>query len=187
MVVLFEETQVNIFVLGTGRCGTSTFYQACLHITNYTAGHESKARQLGDYAFPKNHIEVASQLVIKAGQLLRDYPTARWIHLIRNRDACIRSLAAQSQHQLCMFTEHWNQAFQSPILDCAAEFYDVINANITAMLRGQDYRVFHLENAPSQWAEFWHWIGAEGDFNQSVREWQRRYNSSQKRGRDNYV
>ena len=32
----------NVFVLCTGRCGSTTFTQACQHIQNYTASHESK-------------------------------------------------------------------------------------------------------------------------------------------------
>ena len=36
----------NVFVLGTGRCGTVTFSAACGHFDNFTAGHESRRRHL---------------------------------------------------------------------------------------------------------------------------------------------
>ena len=38
---------MNVFVLNTGRCGSTTFIEACRHITNYSAAHESKTGRLG--------------------------------------------------------------------------------------------------------------------------------------------
>jgi hypothetical protein len=32
---------MHIFILNTGRCGSTTCARACQHMTNYTAAHES--------------------------------------------------------------------------------------------------------------------------------------------------
>jgi hypothetical protein len=45
---------MNVFVLCTGRCGSTTFARACRHMTNYGVGHESRIGKLGEerLAFP---------------------------------------------------------------------------------------------------------------------------------------
>jgi hypothetical protein len=52
---------MNIFVTGTGRCGTTTFSKAYSHIKNYTSGHETKAGII-NRKYPNNHIEVDPHL-----------------------------------------------------------------------------------------------------------------------------
>lgn len=181
---------MRVFVVGTGRCGTSTFYQACRHVANFTAGHESAARTLGLYPYPDGHIEVAAHLSMAMGRVMRAHQSARWVHLIRDRDDAVRSLASQSQVQLDSFARHWFQAFQADPNEVAAAFYDCVNANIERMLETvppQRSKTLQLERIGDQWQEFWDWIGAEGDFEASLAEWERRYNSSDKMGRDEWV
>ena len=80
---------MNVFVLCTGRCGSVTFYKACQHITNYTAGHESKTNCLFDdrVDFPDNHIEIDNRLSWFLGKLERVYNTKKvfYVHLLRSR------------------------------------------------------------------------------------------------------
>ena len=81
---------MRVFVTGTGRCGTRTFAKACEHITNYTAGHETSARNL---VYPNNHIEVSSHIQVSVWELIEKYPNAKWVHLHRNEADCVKSLA----------------------------------------------------------------------------------------------
>ena len=55
---------MNVFVLCTGRCGSTTFACACRHIENYTAAHESRSHLAGPerFAYPEDHIEVDNRL-----------------------------------------------------------------------------------------------------------------------------
>jgi hypothetical protein len=55
---------MQVFVLCTGRCGSMTFTRACQHMTNFTAGHESRKRFLfGEkLSYPRNHIEADNRL-----------------------------------------------------------------------------------------------------------------------------
>ena len=50
---------MNVFVLCTGRNGSTSFVRACEYITNYSATHQSRSHLLGDerIAFPDDHIE----------------------------------------------------------------------------------------------------------------------------------
>lgn len=55
---------MNVFVLNSGRCGSTTFIAACRHITNYSSGHESRATLIGEerLAYPTQHIEADNRL-----------------------------------------------------------------------------------------------------------------------------
>ena len=76
---------MRIFVVGTGRCGTSTAYQALTHAKHYTKGHESRAGKLSAHKYPDSHIEVSSQLMIEIPSLLDKYSDSKWVWLSRER------------------------------------------------------------------------------------------------------
>jgi len=181
---------MRVFVVGTGRCGTCTFFQACKHISNFTTDHEGKSgqRDIGEWEYPDNHIEVAAHLAIAMGHLRLKYPEARWVHLIRNEENCVRSLVTNSQAPLDYFALHWLQAFQFNPVRCARVFYHLVNDNIRAMLpRGNYSMTIQLENIQNAWPEFWSWIEASGTYSSSLDTWTRKYNSTYQRGRDEWI
>ncbi len=78
---------MNVFVLCTGRCGSSTFIEACHHIANYTSAHESRSSLLGAerLAYPAQHIEADNRLSWLLGRLDAAYgDSAFYVHLQRN-------------------------------------------------------------------------------------------------------
>jgi len=81
---------MNIFVLSTGRCGSTTLAQASQHIQGMSAAHES---QRGEWkrSYPDNHIESDPSLQRLLGWLGREYPGAFYVHLERRREAVVRS------------------------------------------------------------------------------------------------
>ena len=86
--------RMNVFVLCTGRSGSTTFYRACRHITNYSAGHELNTSEVGrarlDY--PEDHIEVDNRLSWLLGRLDQAYgDRAFYVHLTREEEATARS------------------------------------------------------------------------------------------------
>ena len=62
---------MNIFILNTGRCGSTTFIKACEHIKNYTCAHESLLTEIGAQRFnyPQDHIEADNRLSWLLGRL----------------------------------------------------------------------------------------------------------------------
>lgn len=82
---------MRVFVTGTGRCGTVSFWRACEFITNYKSSHETVSL---DLTYPDGIIEVNSQLRHSVTHLHNKYPKARWVHFIRSPETCIPSLAA---------------------------------------------------------------------------------------------
>ena len=120
---------MRVFVVGTGRCGTRTFHQACLRISNFTAGHETHAlRSIGDLEYPDGHIEVDHHLGWALPLLLERYPPgpdALYIHLLREREDCVRSFSRRRLvdvfAELCCFVRC---SAETPIARRqAAEYY----------------------------------------------------------------
>lgn len=76
----------RVFVLCTGRCGSTTFAEACAHITNYTAGHETRAGRItGRLDYPDQHIEVDNRLAWFLGGLDARYgDEPLYVHLTRD-------------------------------------------------------------------------------------------------------
>jgi len=179
---------MRIFVTGTGRCGSVTFSRACRHATNYTVGHETHTnkrvdgKMVGDILnleYPDDHIEVSPQLAIQI-PLLRDrYPDARFVHLVRaDRDACARSLAGRSDMRAFARYNFLSEGDDFEAVSYA--IYDTMRSTIDDALAGLYARAqatrLELEIIKTHWRHFWAWIKAEGDFDASLAEWNRRYN-----------
>ena len=175
---------MNVFVLCTGRCGSTTFTRAASHMSNYTAGHESRVTRVGSdrFAYPPNHVEVDNRLAWMLGRLEQSFgKDAFYVHLKRKPEAVARS-----------FDKRWGikfgiiSAYRNGILFGAegAEPYDVcvdmiqtVDANISAFLADKPRKMdFQMESAERDWPVFWNAIGAEGDFEASLADWKKPLN-----------
>ncbi|MCP4994294.1 MAG: hypothetical protein GY934_11000 [Gammaproteobacteria bacterium] len=176
---------MNIFILNTGRCGSTTFIKACQHIDNYTASHESRSKYVGEsrLSYPINHIEADNRLSWFLGRLENIYGNnALYVHLKRERLNAIESFSKR---------EHFGimQAYRDGILmggsdnlskyDLAADYIDTVESNIEHFLTNKRNKMdFHLENAKNDFILFFDLIGAEGNINNSLSEWDINYNAS---------
>ena len=174
---------MRIFVTGTGRCGSVTFCKACGHVHNYTCGHESHTNKpareglrgnVANWDYPDDHIEVSPQLVIGIPILRRRYPDAKWVHLLRtDRDACARSLYNRSDMRA--FAKYWFLNADPDQVAVAYAIYDTVKGLCEALL--PDAFTLELERAQQQWRGCWDFLGARGDFQSSVREWNTKHNA----------
>jgi len=168
---------MRVFVTGTGRCGTMTFAMACSWMTNFTSGHETHRRgtpQSQVNEFPDNHIEVDAHLFWHMGVLIHRYPEARWVHLRRNREDCVKSLMKTSGIRDWMRLAYTGAG---DLRRACEDYYDSTNQIIGAVLETVwRKRFMHLENLPQEWSGFWEWIGAEGDYEVSLAELSVRHN-----------
>jgi hypothetical protein len=84
---------MRVFVLTTGRSGSTTFAAACSHLENFTSGHETRwnADPEDRLSYPDRHIEVDNRLAWFLGTLDNLYPAARYVHLVRDPHAVARS------------------------------------------------------------------------------------------------
>lgn len=182
-----RESGVNVFILSTGRCGSTTFERACRHISNYTSAHESRAGQLGaarlDY--PPNHIESDNRLSWFLGRLERQYgDEAFYVHLQRDRLSVARSYAKRQEPG--MILPAYAQGIylglptnlQSGALEIALDYVDTVTANIELFLRDKTRRLdIGLETAKRDFGVFWEAIAAQGDLAAALAEFDVAYNA----------
>ena len=85
---------MNVFVLTTGRSGSTTLSAALQHVTNFSCSHESRSELVGKHRldYPQNHIEIDHRLAWFLGELGNRYgDEACYVHLVREREATASS------------------------------------------------------------------------------------------------
>lgn len=176
---------MNVFVLNTGRCGSTTFERACSHIENYTSAHESRSHILGPshFDYPEQHIEIDNRLTWHLGRLgSRFGDDAVYVHLTRNREDTITSFV--KRYQKGVIKAHRKGMMmglpkESDPREVAGDYCDTVYSNIEYFLRDKTKKMhFSLENPHGGFVEFWNLIGAEGDMEAALAEFDKKYNAT---------
>jgi len=176
---------MNIFILSTGRCGSTTFINACKHISNYSSAHESLTAHTGikRLAYPAQHIESDNRLSWFLGRLDKKYGnSAFYVHLSRNKQQTIESFSKRENFGIM-------KAYKEAILlhcdenqnaeNIAKDYIETIDSNIELFLKDKTSKMnFSLENAPQHFEKFWNKISAKGDLNAALEEFKINYNAS---------
>lgn len=174
---------MNVFILCTGRCGSTTFIKACGHIRNFTSAHEAHSGLLGQahFQYPPNHIEADNRLSWFLGRLEQAYGNeAFYVHLTRDRLETAKSflnrtgiMRAYSKDILLKSSPN------NDPLEVCLDYCDTVNTNIEFFLRNKSKKMaFTLENAKEDFRVFWELIGAEGDLSAALAEWDYTYNAT---------
>ncbi|QSE98407.1 hypothetical protein [Fulvivirga lutea] len=181
---------MNVFILCTGRCGSTTFIRACKFIENFTSGHETLSREIGNrrFAYSENHIEADNRLSWFLGELEERFgDKAFYVHLTRDKDKTVNS-----------FNKRWDgtvsiiRAFSAGILMKKNEmltddeklhiceyYYDTVNRNISHFLKNKTNKMaICLENIENDFELFWKSINAKGDMDVAVKKFKTKYNQS---------
>lgn len=173
---------MNVFVLCTGRSGSTTFARACQHMTNYSVGHESLTGRVGAdrLAYPANHVEIDHRLAFQLGRLDERFGDRAWyVHLSRDLSATANSWAARFLISPMMSSYRRGMIGSEAVSRqaAAAELVDVSTANIRHFLRDKS-RVLQvrLEHGEENFRVFWNWIAAEGSLDDALAEWRVRHN-----------
>lgn len=175
---------MNIFILNTGRCGSTTFIKACQHISNFSAMHESRATSIGEerLSYPPNHIEADNRLSWFLGRLDQKYgDNAFYVHLSRDLHKTANSFALRDDYGIM-------KAYREGVLlggeddsseDIARDYIDTVESNIGHFLKDKSNKMsFTLESSKNDFALFWNKIGATGDLQKALLEWDINYNAS---------
>lgn len=178
---------MNVFVLCTGRCGSTTFAHACRHITNYTSGHETRSGFVGTerLAYPDRHIEVDNRLAWFLGRLTQRFPYALYVHLTRDKFQTASSfLRRYGTGIIGAYAEHILmrrdlQQSVDPIGICL-DYVDTVNANIELVTNCLLHRsmTVSIENVESDFRKFWTRIEATGNLEAAVWDLYTRHNAS---------
>ncbi|MFA6959824.1 MAG: hypothetical protein WC205_03620 [Opitutaceae bacterium] len=179
---------MQVFILSTGRCGSTTFAKACEHITNFTTAHESRGGYIGEdrFAFPENHIESDNRLSWFLGRLDRIHgDRAIYVHLRRDDRKTAESFAERYNRGI-LRAYRCKMLMRLPSstnpLDVCLDYCDTVNSNIALFLRDKTKKMdFRMENGHEDFITFWKLIGAEGDLQAALAEWDVAYNPRKKK------
>lgn len=164
---------VRAFVLCTGRCGSRTLTHACRHIENYTAGHETRARQLdARLDYPDQHIEADNRLSWFLGSLHRRYgDDPVYVHLRRDPDAVARSYAHRFRNPVAIMPAYASRIIMrrtppadlSDRLEAARHYVDTVTDNIDLFLAERPRTVeVWIEDPEPGFTRMWELLGATG-------------------------
>ena len=176
---------MNVFILNTGRCGSTTFIKACQHITNYSSAHESQSTLIGEQrlSFPENHIEADNRLSWILGRLDAAYGNeAFYIHLSREKNITAKSFAKRNDFGIMKAYREgilMQEQQTDSALELAQDYIETIESNIVLFLKDKTQTMeFNLESAEQDFKQFWKLINAEGDLEAALAEWKTSYNAS---------
>lgn len=180
---------MNVFVLSTGRCGSTTFARACGHVENYSTAHESRISCVKDRVhYPDDHIEVDNHLAWFLGRLDERYgDDAFYVHLKRNLEETAQSRRHREARKVdpgLMWAYGQRLIWENDeaeLIDVCRHYCRTVNSNIRLFLKDKSKKMtVRLESVREDFRRFWGRIGATGPLETAVQEWDRRHNKSEK-------
>ncbi len=178
----------RVFVLCTGRCGSTTFGAAVAHCSNYTSGQETRNHLIGParFAYPDQHIEIDNRMSWTLGKLDQTFGDApRYVHLLRDPETVAASFVTRHKYGMMkawregILAKHFNRTPNAPLIDVARDLVDTVTTNITAFLKDKSkVMTVQIETIGQDFPAFWDWIGATGDLTAAMEEWQIRHNAT---------
>ena len=177
---------MNVFILNTGRCGSTTIIKACRHLTNYSAAHESRTWMLGDehFAYPENHIEADNRLSWLLGRLDKAFgDNAFYVHLKRDDTETARSYAQRREYGIMKAYSGlgilMGVSEETPPEAIAKDCCYTVNSNIELFLKDKTHKMeMHLETIKDDFTQLWEAIGAEGNLQAALEEFDKHHNAT---------
>jgi hypothetical protein len=175
---------MNVFVLCTGRSGSTAFYHACRHITNYTTAHEGNTHRVGKarFEYPDQHVEVDNRLSWLLGRLDEAYgDSAIYVHLTRDVEETAHSFDKRwaGRHSIIRAYAEGVLRRKDQAEEICIDYCHTVDANISQVLKDKTQTMaFHLEEAADHFPQFWERIRAEGDMERALREFEVGHNPS---------
>lgn len=184
---------MRIFVLNTGRCGSTTFAKAMSHATNYTSAHESRTSKVhGRLDYPDHHVEVDNRLAWFLGEMHERYGNEPlYVHLTRDPAATAESFSERFHGRSSIVRSFGQHIIIKPNvpadgqqrLDISRYCVDTIDANIRLFLRDKTKVVrVQMENFHEGFDRVWTRMGALGDLDAAHAELDVRHNRRRKKG-----
>ena len=179
----------RVFVLCTGRCGSTTFGKAVAHCSNFTSGQESRNHLIGParFDFPDQHIEIDNRMSWTLGRLEQAYGDApHYVHLLRDPETVAQSFVTRHKYGVMkayregILAKHFNRNPNAALIDVARDMVETVTTNITAFLnRKPRVMTVRVEAIAQDFPALWEWIGAQGNLTAAMEEWTIRHNATQ--------
>ena len=168
-------------MLCSGRCGSFAFFKACEHITNYSTEHEGNWRRpLPErFTYQDRHIEIDNRLAWLLGCMAEALSgEVLYVHLTRNEeDTAVSYSTRVDKHGILKFFRDALGNPGIPPVELARDFVRVVNANIRIFLKNRPSMACALETIDTDFSKFWHHIGAKGDLDLALKEFEKRHNA----------
>lgn len=176
---------MNIFILNSGRCGSTTFIRACKHINNFSSAHESLLTQTGDkrLAYPDNHIEADNRLTWFLGRLDKRFADdAFYVHLKRDPQETAKSFSKRIDFGILKAYEQgilMHKQHDASANDIALDYLETVDSNIKLFLKDKSNKMeITLDTVITDFTKFWNEIDATGSLDNALQEWDTHYNAS---------
>jgi hypothetical protein len=183
---------MKVAVLTAGRAGSMSLYKACLHIRNYTAGHDSKEGALAQQRvrIADNHIEIDTRFAWMLGPLHeQNGADVHYVFLTRDAEAVANSYDKRWANRKGIIRGYCEAILQrdKPHADIllARDLVATVEANIRTFLAGRPHSVIRLEHWSEDIQAFFSAIGADVDFGAASASFNERHNAS--RGTSRFV
>ena len=176
---------MNIFVLSTGRAGSTTFSKACAHLDNYTVSHGCKFTNACDLTFnyPDNHIAVDNRFVDHLNTLNNLYQKdVLYIILHRNLKEQAESLKKldEKNKYLSLDSCEGVLSYEDYLIKQDEKIADFLYTNYELPYRYKvehNFLDFNLSLAKDNFDYFWHLINGKGNLTEALDEWDIKYNA----------
>lgn len=190
---------MRVFILSTGRSGSKTFTKACEHINNYSCGHETLTRKIGNerVKYPINHIEADNRLVWNLGLIDKTFnDDVLYVHLKRNKQKIAKSLEKRFYRRSSIIHTYCEGIKMIPPekltkeekYKVCLEFIDTVYANIECFfLNKKNAIIVNLEDIKKDFPIFWDRIGAKGDIETALKVFDTSYNASSSVKKDEFL
>jgi len=180
---------MKVFVIGTGRCGTTTFARACSHIKNFTSAHESTGgmRNRDRLRFADNHIEINPHLswMLPVVAKLNGIDGAIWVHLQRKRAEVVASWVKRGPKigpglwiPLAMRVDAKKLTPEQYREACEICYDSMVGTIESFLVKAKFTMHIWLDEIEQRWPMFWRRIEARGNYDASFAELQQRHNAS---------
>ncbi|MEP2735219.1 MAG: hypothetical protein ABJP34_02890 [Erythrobacter sp.] len=178
---------MKVAVLTAGRAGSMSLYQACRHIRNFSAGHDSKEGELAAQRaqIADGHIEIDTRFAWMLGQLEERNPQGlHYVFLTRDTAGIAASYNRRWTNRKGVMRGYCETILQrdKPVEDMAVarDMVETVEANIRSFLSGKPHSVIRLENWEKDLPKFFTDIGAEADTDAAFAAFAERHNASKR-------
>lgn len=175
---------MNIFILSTGRCGSTSFIKACQHAVNYTAGKETRYKLLfpKKWEYPVGHIESDPRLWCQLQVLDQYFPSAWYVHLTRDVneviDSYVHKFTKRSDPigQMRAWAELRGRRVDDP-RELALDMIITMRTTIDNFIMGRPHMTIDINDVERKFEDFWIWGNLRGDMEAAQREFLLKHNA----------
>lgn len=183
-------TPRNVFVISSGRTGTTAFVAACKHLPNYSASHESRVTEpfATRVTYPDHHIEADNRLLFFLPQLEQRFgDNALYVYMVRDAEKVAASYAKRWFLTISVVRAYTHGLRMIPRInraqrmDACRDFVAYADATFRLFLSRQRHVVFFdIEHAQRDFAAFAKHLGIDPVPEQARAQWQQIHNQNAK-------